>query len=260
MAGMTEPFISLRNVRKFYKSGTSEFLAVSDVTMDVQEGELVALVGPSGCGKTTVLKILAGLHGADGGRVAIGNASTPFDPARDIGMVFQQALLLKWRTILDNVLLPAEIVGLPMRAARVRARELLNLVGLSGYDEKYPQQLSGGMQQRAAIARAFIHDPKLILMDEPFGALDALTREQMNLEMLKIWRESGKPLLFATHSIQEAVCLASHCAARTAGPARMAEYFPIELPFPRALPIKTTDEFGVYARRIYASLGLGANV
>ena len=148
-------------------------------------------------------------------------------------MVFQQALLLKWRTILDNVLLPAEIVGLPMKAARARARDLLNLVGLAGYEDKYPQQLSGGMQQRTAIARAFIHDPKLILMDEPFGALDALTREQMNLEMLRIWRESGKTIIFVTHSIQEAVFLASHCAVLTAGPARMAEYFPINLPFPR---------------------------
>jgi NitT/TauT family transport system ATP-binding protein len=226
----------------------------------VQEGELVSLVGPSGCGKTTVLKILAGLHEADGGTVAIGNATTPFDPGRDIGMVFQQALLLKWRTILDNVLLPAEIVGLPMKAARARGRDLLNLVGLSGYEDKYPQQLSGGMQQRAAIARAFVHDPKLILMDEPFGALDALTREQMNLEMLRIWRESGKTIIFVTHSIQEAVFLASHCAVLTAGPARMAEYFPIDLPFPRALPIKTTDAFGSYAGRIYAQLGLGANV
>src|SRR5205085_12338669 len=170
MAGMTapEPFIILRNVRKVYRSAGQEFLAVSDVTMDVQEGELVSLVGPSGCGKTTVLKILAGLHGADGGTVTIGNAQSPFDPARDIGMVFQQALLLKWRTVLDNVLLPAEIVGLPMRAARERARDLLNLVGLAGYEQKYPRELSGGMQQRTAIARAFIHDPKLILMDEPF--------------------------------------------------------------------------------------------
>ena len=254
-----EPFISLRNVRKVYRSGDSEFLAVSDVSMDVWEGELVSLVGPSGCGKTTVLKILAGLQGTDGGSVMIGNIQIPFDPARDIGMVFQQALLLKWRTILDNVLLPAEIVGLPMKAARARARELLNLVGLAGHEDKYPQQLSGGMQQRAAIARAFIHDPRLILMDEPFGALDALTREQMNLEMLKIWRESGKTIIFVTHSIQEAVFLASHCAVLTASPARMAEYFKIELPFPRALPIKTTDEFGVYARRIYASLGLGSS-
>jgi NitT/TauT family transport system ATP-binding protein len=151
MAGMTEtPFISLRNVRKVYRSKGAEFLAVSDVTMDVQEGELVSLVGPSGCGKTTVLKILAGLHEADGGTIKIGNEKTPFDPARDIGMVFQQALLLKWRTVLDNVLLPAEIVGLPMKAARTRARELLDLVGLAGYEDKYPQQLSGGMQQRTA--------------------------------------------------------------------------------------------------------------
>src|ERR1700744_5451953 len=139
MAGMTTPFISLRNVRRVYRPAGSEFLAVSDVTMDVQEGELVSLVGPSGCGKTTVLKILAGLHGADGGTVQIGNATMPFDPGRDIGMVFQQALLLKWRTILDNVLLPAEIVGLPMGAARSRARDLLNLVGLSGHEDKYPQ-------------------------------------------------------------------------------------------------------------------------
>src|ERR1700722_9487520 len=222
-----EPFIRLRNVRKVYRSQGVEFLAVSDVTMDVAEGELISLVGPSGCGKTTVLKILAGLHPADGGTIRIGNAATPFDPGRDIGMVFQQALLLKWRTVLDNVLLPAEIVGLPIRAA---------------------QQLSGGMQQRTAIARAFIHDPKLILMDEPFGALDALTREQMNLEMLRIWRESGRTIIFVPHGIQEAVFLASHCAGLTSGPARMAEYFPIALPFPRALPIKTTDEFGAYAR------------
>ena len=254
-----EPFISLRGVRKFYRSGGAEFLAVSDVTMDVQEGELVSLVGPSGCGKTTVMKILAGLHGADGGTVTIGNAKSPFDPSRDIGMVFQQALLLKWSTILDNVLLPAEIVGLPIKAARERARDLLNMVGLAGFEDKYPQQLSGGMQQRTAIARALVHDPKLILMDEPFGALDALTREQMNLEMLRIWRNSGKTIIFVTHSIQEAVFLASHCAVLTAGPARMAEYFEIDLPFPRALPIKTTDEFGAYARRIYASLGLGAS-
>jgi NitT/TauT family transport system ATP-binding protein len=257
MAGMTEPFIRLRNVRKVYRSQGKEFLAVSDVTMDVQEGELVSLVGPSGCGKTTVLKILAGLHDADGGSIEIGNAKTPFDPGRDIGMVFQQALLLKWRTILDNVLLPAEIVGLPMKPARARARDLLHMVGLRGHEDDYPQQLSGGMQQRTAIARAFIHDPKLILMDEPFGALDALTREQMNLEMLRIWRESGKTILFVTHSIQEAVFLASHCAVLTAGPARMAEYFPIDLPGARTLDIKTTDAFGVYARRIYASLGLG---
>ena len=256
----TDPFISLRNVRKVYRSSGEEFLAVSDVTMAVDEGELVSLVGPSGCGKTTVLKILAGLHAPDGGTVRIGNSATPFDPGRDVGMVFQQPLLLKWRTILDNVLLPAEIVGLPMKAARTRARELLAMVGLAGFEGKHPPELSGGMQQRAAIARAFIHDPKLILMDEPFGALDALTREQMNLEMLQIWRASAKTIIFVTHDIQEAVFLASHCAVLTARPARMAEFFPIDLPHPRGLEIKTTADFGAYVRRIYAGLGLNAAV
>ena len=251
-----EPFIRLRNVRKVYRSRDQEFLAVSDVTMDVQEGELISLVGPSGCGKTTVLKILAGLHDADGGTIQIGNARTPFNPARDIGMVFQQALLLKWRTVLDNVLLPAEIVGLPIMAARNRARDLLNLVGLAGYEDKYPQQLSGGMQQRTAIARAFIHDPKLILMDEPFGALDALTREQMNLEMLRIWRESGKTIIFVTHSIQEAVFLGSRCVVLTSGPARMADFFAIDLPLPRTLEMKTQEHFGALTKRIYRQLGM----
>ena len=253
---ISDPFISLHNVRKSFGSGEDQVLAVSDVTMEVAEGELVSLVGPSGCGKTTVLKILAGLHEPDGGSVRIGNQTTPFDPGRDVGMVFQQALLLKWRTILDNVLLPAEIVGLPMRAARERARDLLAMVGLSGFELRHPQELSGGMQQRAAIARAFIHDPKLILMDEPFGALDALTREQMNLEMLRIWRASAKTIIFVTHDIQEAVILATHCAVLTARPAKMAEFFSIDLPHPRHLELKTTSEFGAYARRIYASLGL----
>jgi NitT/TauT family transport system ATP-binding protein len=258
MAGMSNaaPFISLRNVRKVYRSGGTEFLAVSDVTMDVQEGELVSLVGPSGCGKTTVLKILAGLHGADGGSVKIGNANTPFDPARDIGMVFQQALLLKWRTILDNVLLPAEIVGMPMKAARARARDLLNLVGLAGYEDKYPQQLSGGMQQRTAIARAFIHDPKLILMDEPFGALDAMTREKMNLELLHIWRKAKKTIVFVTHGITEAVFLGTRVIVLTAGPARMADNFQVDLPHPRTLDMKTSETFGEYTRRVYRLLGM----
>jgi NitT/TauT family transport system ATP-binding protein len=258
MAGMSNaaPFISLRNVRKVYRSGGTEFLAVSDVTMDVQEGELVSLVGPSGCGKTTVLKILAGLHGADGGSVKIGNANTPFDPARDIGMVFQQALLLKWRTVLDNVLLPAEIVGMPMKAARARARDLLNLVGLTGYEDKYPQQLSGGMQQRTAIARAFIHDPKLILMDEPFGALDAMTREKMNLELLHIWREAKKTIVFVTHGITEAVFLGTRVIVLTAGPARMADNFQVDLPHPRTLDMKTSETFGEYTRRVYRLLGM----
>ena len=245
------PFINLKNVRKVYRSGGEEFVAVSDVTMAVAQGELVSLVGPSGCGKTTVLKILADLHGHDGGTVEIGDAAHPFTPGRDVGMVFQQPLLLKWRTIIDNVLLPAEILGLPMKEARERARDLLKLVGLEGFEDSRPYELSGGMQQRAAIARALVHDPKVVLMDEPFGALDALTRERMNLELLRIWQESQKTILFVTHSIQEAVLMGSHCAVLTSGPARMADYFAIDLPYPRRLDMRQSPEFGAYARRIY---------
>jgi NitT/TauT family transport system ATP-binding protein len=254
---MAEPLIQLRNLRKLYRSGAQEFLAVSDVTLDIGAGDMVSLVGPSGCGKTTVLKILADLHKPDDGTVQIGGPASRFDPGRDVGMVFQQALLLKWRTVLENVMLPAEILKLPAAQAQERARALLAMVGLEGFEDKYPHQLSGGMQQRAAIARALVHDPKLLLMDEPFGALDALTRERMNLEMLRIWERSGKTVVFVTHSIQEAVFLGSHCAVLTAGPARMAAYFPIELPYPRTLEIKTSDAFGQIARRIYHLLGMG---
>ena len=256
MRDSTEPFIHLDRVRKLYRSRGREHLAISDATFDVLPGELVSLVGPSGCGKSTLLKILAGLHGHDEGTVRIGSARHPFDPARDIGMVFQAPLLLKWRRILDNVLLPAELLGLPMAAARDRARALLALVGLTGFEDKYPYELSGGMQQRAAIARALVHDPKLILMDEPFGALDALTREKMNLELLRIWKESGKTILFVTHGISEAVFLGTRVVVLTAGPARMADNFEIDLPHPRTLDLKTQAAFGAHTRRIYRLLGM----
>jgi NitT/TauT family transport system ATP-binding protein len=251
-----EPFIHLAGVSKTYRSGRSEHQAIADATFDVMPGELVALVGPSGCGKSTLLKILAGLHPHDGDEVRIGSATHPFDPARDIGMVFQAPLLLKWRRILDNVLLPAEILGLPMGEARERARELMAMVGLQGYEDKYPYELSGGMQQRAAIARALVHDPKLVLMDEPFGALDALTREKMNLELLRIWKASGKTIVFVTHGIAEAVFLGTRVVVLTSGPACMADNFEIDLPRPRTLDMKTQEAFGVYTRRIYRLLGM----
>lgn len=248
--------IHLDGVRKVYHTRDRDILAVSDVSMDINDGDFISLVGPSGCGKTTVLKILADLHSADEGIIEIGSPELPFDRSRDIGMVFQQALLLKWRRIIDNVLLPAEILGLPMKQSRERARDLLAMVGLAGFEDRYPYELSGGMQQRAAIARSLAHDPKLVLMDEPFGALDALTREKMNLELLRIWQESKKTIMFVTHSIQEAVFLGSHVAVLTAGPARMADYFPIDLPYPRTLDMKTQEDFGVYSRRIYKLLNL----
>jgi NitT/TauT family transport system ATP-binding protein len=251
-----EPFIHLNGVSKTYRTGKAEHLAISDATFDVMPGELVALVGPSGCGKTTLLKVLAGLHRHDGGELRIGTGEHPFDPSRDVGMVFQAPLLLKWRRILENVLLPAEILGLPMAEARDRAKDLLALVGLAGNEDKYPYELSGGMQQRAAIARALVHDPKLVLMDEPFGALDALTREKMNLELLRIWKESKKTIVFVTHGISEAVFLGSRVVVLSAGPATMADNFAIDLPYPRTLDMKTNERFGEYTRRIYRLLGM----
>ncbi len=250
------PFISLKNVRKIYRTRDTEFEAIKDVSLNVMNGELVSLVGPSGCGKSTLLKILAGLHPHDGGEVQIGNDEIPFDPSQDIGMVFQQPLLLKWRRIVENILLPAEILGRPMKESRERAIDLLNMVGLDGFGDNYPYELSGGMQQRAAIARALIHDPKLILMDEPFGALDALTREKMNLELLDIWQSSRKTIIFVTHGIQEAVFLGTHVAVMSTAPAEIADYFDVDIPHPRDLNTKTDEKFGTYTRRIYQLLGM----
>ena len=254
--GAGAPFIRMSNVAKSYVKDSTEFIAVSDVSFDIAAGELVSLVGPSGCGKTTVLKILAGLHEHSQGEVSVGSADNPFAPGRDVGMVFQQALLLKWRTILDNVLLPAEILGLPRAESAERARDLLAMVGLQGFEARFPYELSGGMQQRAAIARALVHDPKLLLMDEPFGALDALTRDKMNLELRSIWRKSGKTIVFVTHDIAEAVFLGTRAIVLTARPARMAENIPIMLPAERTLDMRTQEAFGTYTRRIYRLLGV----
>jgi NitT/TauT family transport system ATP-binding protein len=238
---MSESFIHLADVRKIFKTRKEEFLAVSEVTFDVNSGELVSIVGPSGCGKTTILKVLAGIHSYEGGTVRIGSEANPFDPSKDIGMVFQQPLLLKWRKILQNVLLPAEILGLPRKESLERAHYLLGMVGLQGFED-----------------RALIHDPKLVLMDEPFGALDALTREKMNLELLRIWKESRKTILFVTHGIQEAVFLGSRVIVLTCGPARMADNITIDLPYPRTLDMKTHEEFGKYTRHLYKHLGMDA--
>ncbi|WP_339765462.1 ABC transporter ATP-binding protein [uncultured Hoeflea sp.] len=251
-----QPIISLQNVRKVYRTGGREVVAVSDVTLTINEGDLVSIVGPSGCGKTTVLKILAGLHDIDGGTVSIGQGQEQFVAGRDVGMVFQQPLLLKWRRIIDNVMLPAQILGMPAKASRERARDLLAMVGIADSADKYPYELSGGMQQRAAIARALVHDPKLVLMDEPFGALDAITREKMNLEMLRIWEQSRKTFVLVTHGIQEAIFLGSHCAVLTAGPARMADHFKVDIPYPRNLDVKTSEAFGGYVRRVYGQLNM----
>jgi len=246
----TQPFIHLAGVAKTYGRGPKAHLAISDATFDVMPGELTCLVGPSGCGKSTLLKILAGLHPHDAGTVTIGSAEVPFDPARDIGMVFQAPLLLKWRTILDNVLLPAEILGLPAKERRERARDLLALVGLAGSEGKRPYELSGVMQQRAAIARSLVHDPKLVLMDEPFGALDPQTRWGMQSLLLDISRTEDNTILFVTHDVSEAVYLGDTVYILSARPARILHRVQVPQFAERDFALKSAPEFRAVEKRL----------
>lgn len=249
----SSPFISIQNLKKTYITKSGAVPALQDVTFDVFRGEFITLVGPSGCGKTTLLKIISGLLTKTEGELTF-SAQGDFDPRRDVGMVFQKPVLLKWRSIVDNVLLPIEILGLDRQAYYPKAMALLKLVGLEGFEKSYPHELSGGMQQRASISRALIHDPQLLLMDEPFGALDALTREKMNLEILRIWEETQKTILFVTHGIQEAVFLADRVIVLSARPARMVAAIEVNLPRPRTMEIKAEKEFGRLCLEIYKLL------
>ncbi len=247
---MGEPLITVTNLDKTYTTrGGSVIRALANLSLAVEAGEFVTIVGQSGCGKTTFLKILAGLLPRTTGQVTVRGRAVD-GPSRDIGIVFQDPVLLPWRTVLDNVLLPVQVLRLDRQVYRPRALELLRLVGLTGFEDRYPHELSGGMRQRVAIARALVHDPSLLLMDEPFGALDAMTREHMNLELLRIWREAGKTVLFVTHSIPEAVFLADRVVVLSARPGRIVEIVRVELPRPRDLDMMATDEFGVYTRKI----------
>lgn len=245
-------FLSIRDLNKTYITRDGELEALGSVSFDVYPQEFVSIVGPSGCGKSTLLKVIAGLLPITSGEIIVDREN--FDPSREVGFVFQKALLLHWRKVLDNVLLPIEILKLDHKKYTNRAMELLELVGLKGFEKCYPNQLSGGMQQRVSIARALIHDPKLILMDEPFGALDAITREKMNFELMRIWSEAQKTIIFITHEINEAVFLSDRVIVLSARPARMLDCFDIELPRPRLLEMKTSPEFHRYAIEIYKML------
>ena len=249
---VTKTLLSIRNVKKIFKTREGELEALGDVTFDVYPEEFVSIVGPSGCGKTTLLKILAGLLAKSAGEIEVDEEK--FDITREVGFVFQKPLLLHWRKVLDNILLPVEILRMDRASVRKRAEELLDLVGLKGFENSYPNELSGGMQQRVSIARALIHDPKLLLMDEPFGALDAITRERMNLELLRIWREAKKTILFVTHGISEAVFLSDRVIVLSSRPSRMVQALDIRLPRPRTLEVRTSPEFGRYTIEIYKSL------
>jgi NitT/TauT family transport system ATP-binding protein len=238
------PIIDIAHLEKVFVTVRNERIhALSDISLSVREREFVTVVGPSGCGKTTLLKILAGLVPATAGTVSVDGRPVAA-PRRDIGIVFQNPVLLPWRTVMENVLLPAEVQGIPLDAARRRARDLLKMVGLADFEDKYPMELSGGMQQRAAISRALVSDPRLLLMDEPFGALDAMTREQMNLDLQRIWRESGKTVLLITHSIPEAVFLGDRVVVMTPRPGRIARIVEVPLPRPRPIDAMGDPVFG----------------
>ncbi len=250
-------FIELRNVTKSYRTMQEEdLLALQDVSFEVGKSEFVSVVGASGCGKTTLLKIIAGLIPHSSGEVRIGGSSVK-GPRKDIGFVFQQPVLLPWRTVLENTLLPIEVMGLPREEYGKRALDILDRVGLSGFSDKYPFELSGGMQQRVAITRALVYDPDVLLLDEPFGALDAMTRESLNLELLRIWSDHRKTVLFVTHSISEAIFLSDRVVALTPRPGRLADVVEVDLPRPRRLDVIQTEAFGMLAKRIRSLLGIG---
>jgi NitT/TauT family transport system ATP-binding protein len=250
--------VLIEGVSKAYPTREGELLAIDDFSLDCRPGEFVSIVGPSGCGKSTMLLIASGLVGASRGTVRIGDTVVK-RPFTELGFVFQDSVLLDWRKTMGNVLLQAEMRGLDAGAYRERAQELLDLVGLTGFEDRYPFELSGGMRQRVAICRALLHSPPLLLMDEPFGALDALTRDQLNLDLQDIWLSSRKTVLFVTHGISEAVFLSDRVVVMSPRPGRIEEVIEIDLPRPRQLAIRETPDFGRYTREIqgiFARLGV----
>jgi NitT/TauT family transport system ATP-binding protein len=256
---VTTDVIRLEGIGMTYRTASGAVEALREISLGVRRGELVAVVGPSGCGKSTLLRIVAGLRPSTAGTVTV-HGRPVTRPIAEVGMVFQAPTLLRWRRLLDNVLLPAELAGLDVAAYRDRARALIALVGLDGFAARYPRELSGGMQQRAALCRALLLDPPLLLMDEPFGALDALTRDDMNAELLTVWGETRaddggrKTILFVTHSIPEAIFLADRVVVMTPRPGRIARVIPIPLPRPRTVATRATPEFGALALEIHAAL------
>jgi NitT/TauT family transport system ATP-binding protein len=248
--------IVVRDVEKTYEARSGDRVtALNHIALKVRREEFVSVVGPSGCGKSTLLKIIAGLIAPTTGDVVV-NGTPVRGPLPDIGMVFQSPVLLPWKTILQNVLFPIKILRRDVTAHRKVAMSLLTLAGLTDAAYRYPSELSGGMQQRAALCRALVHDPALLLMDEPFGALDAMTRDDMNVELLRIWNERKKTVLFVTHSISEAVFLSDTVVVMTPHPGRIDCIIQVDLPRPRDIRIKDSEHFGELQakvrERIYA--------
>jgi NitT/TauT family transport system ATP-binding protein len=249
-AAPSEPaYLEFRNLTKVYATGDGPVRALDQISVMQRQGEFVSILGPSGCGKSTLMMIAAGLLPGSNGLVAV-RGERVVAPRTDVGIVFQSPVLLEWRTALGNIMLQAEARRLDRKAAERRARELLAAVGLTGFEGKYPDELSGGMRQRVSICRALIHDPPQLLMDEPFGALDALTRDQLVLDLQRLWNETRMTVMFITHSVAEAVFLSDRVIVMTPRPGQVDRIMDIDLPRPRTLAMRESPGFNAYVREI----------
>jgi NitT/TauT family transport system ATP-binding protein len=252
---MTATMVGLRNVGKTFKGRRSETIALTAIDLEIDEGEFVSLLGPSGCGKSTLLRIIGDLTPPSSGEVTVnGKAPAQARSDRDYGMVFQQATLLDWRKVLKNIALPLEVMNVPAAERDRRAREMLDLVELGEFGDHYPWQLSGGMQQRVAIARALALQPALLLMDEPFGALDEMTRERMQMELMRIWQQTRTTVVFVTHSIPEAVFLSTRVVVISPRPGSVAGIVDIDLPQPRRFETREHPQFFVKLNEVRETL------
>jgi NitT/TauT family transport system ATP-binding protein len=251
-------YVSIDGVGKAYGSRHGAVQALAGIDIEVREGEFLSILGPSGCGKSTLLKCIGGLESITAGTLKVRGQPLSGPPTKT-AMVFQRDVLLDWRTVLDNVLITAEFLGLRREDYRPRAQQLLQRFGLSGYENRHPWELSGGMRQRASICRALLCDPELLLMDEPFGALDAMTRDDLNLELARIWQDTKKTVVFVTHGIAEAIFLSDRVVMMDRNPGRVVEILDVDLPRPRSLAVRETPEFGRYVahiRHLFAGLGI----
>ena len=255
----TQTAIAFQGVRKEFGNGANATLAIESVDLDIAEREFVSLIGPSGCGKSTLLRLAADLIEPSGGSVLV-NSKTPRQARldRDYGFIFQAPTLFDWRTVWKNVALPLEIMkisGMSREKKDEEIERLLRMVGLDGFESHHPYQLSGGMQQRVSLARALVFRPSILLMDEPFGALDEITRDRMNLELHRIWEETNTTILFVTHSIPEAVLLSGRVVVMTARPGRVQEVIPIDLPYPRTTEVEESTRYYELVTEVRESLG-----
>jgi NitT/TauT family transport system ATP-binding protein len=253
-----DDFLCVEGLDKIYPSRGGAIVALKDVNLSVAAAKFVSLLGPSGCGKSSLLRCVAGLERPTAGTIVLrGKAVTA--PPEDMGIVFQRDVLLDWLSVIRNILLPARIRRQPLDQWRPKAEHLLELIGLEGFANRFPWELSGGMRQRVAICRALLLDPALLLMDEPFGALDAMTRDELNLELQRLWLADAKTVLFVTHSIPEAVFLSDQIIVMSRSPGRVADVVTVDLPRPRELAIRETQDFGrcvAQIRQIFEGFGL----